>query len=276
MKIDYHVHTAYSDDSQYAMADCVKDAITIGLDEIAITDHVDYGVKSDWDAGKDIVYRDGMPVTNVDYPQWDKELRHLQGQYKNQISIKRGMEFGMQKHTIGQFEKLFARYPFDFIILSVHQIDDQEFWTNDFQSGKTQPMVYDRYYQEILDIISQYKDYSVLGHLDLISRYDQAGPYPFVKVKPVIEKILKQVIADGKGIEVNTSYHRYGLSDMTPSTDILKLYHRLGGTIITIGSDSHKEEHLGAYIEEAKQALKEIGFQYYCTFSQMKPIFHDL
>lgn len=276
MKIDYHVHTAYSDDSQYALADCVKDAITKGLDEIAITDHVDYGVKSDWDSGEDIAYRDGMPIANVDYPKWEKELRHLQNQYKNQISIKMGMEFGMQKHTIGQFKRLFDRYPFDFIILSVHQIDDQEFWTYDFQRGKTQKMFYERYYQEILDIISQYKDYSVLGHLDLISRYDQEGNYPFVKVKPLIEKILSRVIADGKGIEVNTSYHRYGLSDMTPSMDILKLYHQLGGKIITIGSDSHKEEHLGAYIEETKQILKETGFQYYCTFSQMKPIFHDL
>ena len=53
-------------------------------------------------------------------------------------------------------------------------------------------------------------------------------------------KILKTVIADGKGIEVNTSSYRYGLSDLTPSRDILKLYWELGGQILTIGSDSHK------------------------------------
>ena len=46
--------------------------------------------------------------------------------------------------------------------------------------------------------------------------------------------------------------------------------------IITIGSDSHKPEHLGAYINEAKELLKELGFEYYCTFEKMKPIYHKL
>ena len=89
-------------------------------------------------------------------------------------------------------------------------------------------------------------------------------------------KILKIVIQDGKGIEINTSSRRYGLKDSTPSRDILKLYKELGGKIITIGSDSHKIEHLGAYIDEAKELLKEIGFDSFCTFEKMKPSFHQL
>ena len=88
--------------------------------------------------------------------------------------------------------------------------------------------------------------------------------------------IRDSVIADGKGIEFNTSYHRYGLKNTTPSIDILKLYKELGGEIITIGSDSHKPEHLGAYIDEAKGILKEIGFTRFCTFEKMKPIFYEL
>ena len=67
------------------------------------------------------------------------------------------------------------------------------------------------------------------------------------------------MIQDGKGIEINTSSHRYGLKDSTPSRDILKLYKELGGKIITIGSDSHKPEHLGAYIDEAKELSKKFN-----------------
>ena len=127
-----------------------------------------------------------------------------------------------------------------------------------------------------MNVIKKYKNYSVLGHLDLMTRYDEIGNYPFEKVKPIITKILKIVIQDGKGIEINTSSRRYGLKDSTPSRDILKLYKELGGKIITIGSDSHKIEHLGAYIDEAKELLKELGFESYCTFEKMKPIFHQL
>lgn len=48
MLADYHVHTAFSDDSVYPMEKVIRDAISMGLDEICITDHVDYGVKQDW------------------------------------------------------------------------------------------------------------------------------------------------------------------------------------------------------------------------------------
>ncbi|MEE0966608.1 MAG: histidinol-phosphatase HisJ family protein [Bacilli bacterium] len=274
MFLDYHVHTDYSDDSVYLMEDVIKDAITMNMQEIAITDHVDYGIKKDWSEG-DIEYRNGEPIANVDYPKYFKELEYLINKY-DQIKIRKGMEFGIQMHTIPQFENLFNKYDFDFIILSIHQVEDKEFWTGDFQRGRTQKEYNKRYYQELLDVINVYKNYSVLGHLDLIVRYDEEGVYPFEKVKPMIEEILKQVIKDGKGIEINTSYHRYGLKDMTPSRDILKLYRELGGKIITIGSDSHKKEHLGAYIDEAKDELRKLGFQYYCTFEKMKPIYHQL
>ena len=112
--------------------------------------------------------------------------------------------------------------------------------------------------------------------MDLIARYDKAGAYPFAKIKPAVEEILKQVIADGKGIEVNTSSHRYGLRDTMPSADILKLYRDLGGEILTIGSDSHKPEHLGMYIEETKKFLKDLGFRRFCTYEKMQPVFYDL
>ena len=85
------------------------------------------------------------------------------------------------------------------------------------------------------------------------------GPAPFSMIKPAVTEILKRAIQDGKGIEVNTSSHRYGLKDTQPSVDILKLYRSLGGEIITIGSDSHKPEHLGAYIPETQALLRGTG-----------------
>lgn len=276
MFADYHVHTEYSDDSIYPMEDVVKDAIRIGLNEICITDHVDYGIKVDWDSGKEIRYRHGEPFANVDYPRYMEQIKYLQCVYGDKITIKMGLEFGVQTHTIPQYETLFHRYPFDFIILSIHQVENKEFWTQDFQQGRTQQEYNERYYEEMLSVVKTYKDYSVLGHMDLIKRYDKAGLYPFDKIKPMIEEILKIVIADGKGIEVNTSSHRYGLTDSMPSVEILRLYKELGGCIVTIGTDSHAPAHLGTYIGEAKDMLKALGFQSFCTYEKMQPIYHCL
>ena len=276
MIIDYHIHTNYSDDCEYPMEEVVKDAISMGAKEICITDHTDYGVKTDWDSGEEVVYKAGMARLNVDYPRYYEEIIRLQNKYGDKITLKLGMEFGVQMHTMDRYENLFKKYPFDFIILSLHQVKDLEIWCKEFQEGKSWQEYNEQYYQEMFALVQNYKNYSVLGHIDFITRYDDNGIYPFEKVKPIIEEILKTVIADGKGIEVNTSCYRYGLDDLTPSREILRLYRKLGGRIITIGSDSHKKEQLCIYIEKTMQELKKLGFAEYCTYENMKPVFHKL
>lgn len=276
MFADYHVHTEFSDDSTYPMERVIQDAIALGMEEICITDHVDYGVKEDWDSGRPIARRDGAPLANVDYPRYLAEIERLQRVYGDRIRVRAGLECGVQTHTVPQYEALLDRYELDFILLSVHQVEDKEFWTQDFQRGRTQREYNERYYEELLALVKGFKRYSVLGHMDLITRYDQAGAYPYERIRPLAEEILKAVVSDGKGIELNTSYHRYGLKDATPSVEILKLYRSLGGEIITIGSDSHRPEHLGAHIAEGMSLLRELGFRRFCTYERMGAQFHSL
>ncbi len=273
MRCDYHIHTNYSDDSTHKMEDVIKDAIDLGLEEICFTDHVDYGIKIDHDQIE--LSQKENPILNVDYPRYFQEIAKLKAKYNNQITIKSGLEFGIQSHTIGDFEKLYESYEMDFVILSIHQVDDLEFWDYAFQKGKNLEEYTIAYYQEMLSVVSQFNNYSVLGHLDMIVRYSE-GKLPFEKIEGIITKILKIVIARGKGIEINTSSSRYGVDDLTPSRDILRLYKQLGGKIITVGSDSHKRSHLGSGIEQALEQLKAMGFKSYCTFESMTPIFHKI
>lgn len=277
MFCDYHTHTEFSDDSLYDMEACVKDAIELGIKEICFTDHVDYGIKKDWSEG-DIQYRNGEPIANVDYPQYFEKLNFVKEKYKDQITIKTGLEFGVQTHTIEKYKELYTKYDFDFIILSIHQVNDKEFWTYEFQKEYSEVEYYQAYYEEMYNVVQNFHDYSVLGHMDMLKRYDEKDGYnAFQEHKDIITKILQYVIKDGKGIELNTSSIRYGLDDLMPSKDILKLYLELGGTILTIGSDSHSQNNLiNGHIEELKETLKEIGFQQFCTFNKMKPIFNDL
>ena len=282
MYADYHLHTLFSDDGQFSMEEMIEKAISCGLEEICFTDHVDYGIMKDWSEG-DIEYRFDelgrkQPLANVDYPKYFEKLKEAQSLYQNQIRIKKGLEFGIQTHTIPQFETLFDTWKdeLDFILLSIHQVEDKEFWTGDFQEGKTQLEFHRRYYQELYDVMTQYKNYSVLAHLDLISRYDQNGVLDFSYVEDQVREILKLVIHDGKGIEINTSAGRYGLNDTEPSKKILSIYHEYGGRIITTGSDAHNKKNIGEDFPQAHQVLREIGFEEFCTFEKGKPIFHPL
>ncbi len=280
MLADYHIHSIYSDDSEEEMEIIVLSAIEKGFDEICFTDHVDYGVKIEHEEYLKLDdEKKKITNSNVDYPSYFKEIEELQGKYGNRIKIRKGLEFGMQVHTIPQFQNLFNRYEMDFVILSCHQVENREFWTGDFQKGKTSDEYNREYYDEIYKVINKYDNYSILGHLDLIQRYNkefEGDTYPFRKNREIIEKILKKVIKDGKGIEVNTSSFAYGLKDLTPAAEILKMYYELGGKVITVGSDSHRAKDVGRHIIYIYEELKKIGFKYICTFENMKPVFHTL
>lgn len=258
---DYHVHTAFSDDSQAPMEDMVRRALELGLSELCFTEHVDYGVKT---------------VLNCDYPKYFAALERMRDKYRNRITIRAGIEFGVQRETIPRYQADLLQYPFDFVIFSNHQVGNKEFWNGQFQEGKTQAEFHAAYYQAILDVMERYQGYCILGHLDMIKRYDPCGPYPDQAVLPIIEKILRRAIQDGKGIEVNTSSFQYGLQDLTPSRTILELYHKLGGRVLTLGSDAHDPGRLADHFPEVREILREIGFRELCTFEQMRPIFHPL
>ena len=121
---------------------------------------------------------------------------------------------------------------------------------------------------------TSFEHWSVLAHLDLIKRYDPAGILDFPANRDLVAATLEHVIAQDKGIELNTSSIRYGLKDSQPAREILELYRDLGGTIITLGSDSHAPEHLGAYLRHFQKYLASLGFEGFCTYDKMVPTLH--
>ena len=288
MLADYHVHTEFSDDSREPMEEQAKKAVSLGLKEMCFTDHVDYGIKKDWDEG-DIEYRggDGMgtpadkleSMANVDYPKYFEKFSRVKADFAKDIALRCGLEFGVQVGTVPRYEALFEKYAdkLDFVLLSIHQVENKEFWNQDFQQGRSQQEYNERYYQEMYDVMKNFKHYSVLAHLNLISRYDKQGKYPFAAVRDMVAEILKMAIADGKGIELNTSSWHYGLDDTMPARDILRLYKDLGGRIITIGSDAHSTKYLADHLEDARAILRdEIGMKEIYTFEKMEPVRHKL
>lgn len=261
MLADYHIHTNYSEDSSVKMEEYINFAIKKGYGEICFTDHIDYGTPF---------------CFCCDVASYLKEIRALQKKYANIINIKFGMEFGVQAHHKDYFLNIFNNYDFDFILLSFHLIHDKDLWDRSFQKGKSQAQFNREYYEEIYKTVQVYKGYSVLGHLDLIRRYDDFGEYSFKFSKDIIEQILLCAINDNKGIELNTSSFRYKLKDLMPSVEILKFYKELGGKIITIGSDCHYLNDFGYKISEMREFLKSIGYECFCTFDKMNPEFHKL
>ncbi|MBU3107339.1 histidinol-phosphatase HisJ family protein [Clostridium gasigenes] len=264
MFYDYHMHCSYSADSNTPMEDMIEKSIEVGLKEICFTDHVDYDIIDN-------------PNVKVDYNKYFEEIDFFKNKYANAISIKKGIEMGLQSHILDRCSKEIREHDFDFVIGSIHTINKNELFTGDFHKGKTQYEAYEGYYKTLLEIISSFNDYSVLGHLDLIKRY---GNYNNILddslFSDYLEAILKKVIQTDKGIELNTSSFRYNLKDLTPSVNILKMYKDLGGEIITVGSDSHNPGQVAFNFEYVHNILRDIGYKYVCRFDKMNVEFIKL
>lgn len=266
MFFDYHMHCNFSPDSKTSMEDMIETSINLGLKEICFTDHMDYDI---------------MQTSEfvVDYDEYLNKLNLMQEKYRNKISIKKGIELGLQNHLIDRCTNDMNKYKdeFDFALCSVHAIEKSDMYFPDYFENKTQYEAYEQYYLSLLYIAKNYDKYCVLGHFDLVKRY--GGYKELLKDKlfmDIIEEILKTIIHKGKGIEVNTSCFRYNLPDLTPSKDILKLYKDLGGEIITTGSDSHNPSQIACEFNYVYSVLKDIGFNYVCSFDKMKPSFNKI
>ena len=80
----------------------------------------------------------------------------------------------------------------------------------------------------------------------------------------------------GKGLELKTGSCRYGLRQPQPGTDMLRRYHELGGEISTVGTDAHKTQDVGSYLDLASEILQLCGFKYYTIYEKRSPEYHKL
>lgn len=263
---DYHVHTDFSGDCTTPMEDVVKQAISLGLKEIALTDHVDYD----------------FPVPEftfvINYDEYLITFNKIKEKYQDYIDLLLGVEIGFQAHVKEDIEKLCAKYPFDFVICSTHAADNLDLYNGDFFEGKNQKYAYLRYFENVLENVKNFNNYDVYGHIDYITRYGgyENKSLSYYDYKDIIDSILKTLIHNNCGIEINTSGYRYGLNQMHPQLSILKRYKELGGEIITVGSDSHIPNDLCSNFNLAYDALKNVGFKHITTFKNRKPKFIDI
>lgn len=256
--IDYHMHTYFSGDSQANPREHVLQAIQMNLDEICFTDHRDFDYPID--------------SFELDIDSYYQEIKQLQEEFQDQIKIKWGIEMGLDLDHEKEINDLINKYPFDFVIGSIHVIHHQEFYYGDFFKGKTKEQSHREFFEETLKCVQTFDCFNVLGHIDYIVRY---GPYQDKTVdhrlyQDIIDEIFLTLIKKNKGIEVNTSGYRDLKTCGFPNYEQVQRFYDLGGRIITIGTDSHTSDRVGQHCHEVAKKYQEIGFEDVSTFTQRK------
>lgn len=259
---DFHMHSRVSFDGHDTGEALAKAALAAGLKEICFTDHIDYDPLGQ------------MGKLDFDTAAYNAEYDHLE---IPGLLIRRGMEFGMDVHNVQQFKEDLKRRHFDFVLGSIHFVDDLDVYYPQYWSGKTVFQAERRYLEATLESVRLHDDFDVLAHLTYIGKttaHHAPRCVPFDEHRELIDEILKVLVSKGKGMEINTSgVDRCG--GFLPTADYFRRFRELGGEIVTIGSDAHRTDRVGQYSYEACDILKDI-FGYVCTFENRRAVFHKL
>lgn len=261
---DLHTHCTLSFDGKSSAEDMVKRAVELGIKHYALTDHIDLGEFPDPDFDLEATVNGAR-----------EQIPALQKKYAGSTELLYGVELGQAVHDRELTEKLLAENDYDFVIGSTHFIRGHEdFYFLDYADTDVTALMR-LYFEELLET-AEYGRFDVMGHITYPLRYitgDHGIEVDLSQFGSIIDEILRTIIKNGKGIEINTSGLRQKFGRMFPDADIVKRYRELGGRILTTGSDAHCTADLGKGIAEGISAARECGFTEITIFRKRIPEF---
>jgi histidinol-phosphatase (PHP family) len=236
-------------------------AVENGLSVIAFTDHfdVDFFERHNLDTRQKTSYEDIVYAREV---------------FADKITVMSGIEMGQPTYDIALTEKSLARYEYDFVIGSIHNVrGHKDFYDLDYRAADLDA-IFKQYYDE-LDEMVEWGKFDVVGHINYFERYaaKQGVALDVKKYYPRLSDLFIKLIAKGKGIEVNTAGLFAPVGKPQADEEVLRLYKGLGGKIVTIGSDSHQKENIGRGNEQAQELLRRVGFEYVTVYEDRTPRF---
>lgn len=271
VRSDCHMHTRFSTDSEASVRGMLDAALEKGLEAVCITDHMDLDFPPQ--EGEDTAH--GETPFLFDADAYFRTLNPAKEVYSGRLDVRIGIEIGLQPHLGARYRDLVNKYPFDYVIGSVHLIRGLDPYYGKLFEGRPDAEAYREAFVETFHCLEGVSDFDALGHLDYVVRYGkhQAEEYSYRMFADEIDAVLTKLIDMGKALELNTAGLKYGLGFPNPHPDVLRRYRELGGEMITVGADGHRPEHVAWDYDRAGEILKYCGFRYYTEFIGRKPSF---
>ncbi len=255
---DYHVHTTQSADCSTPIAASCEAAIRAGVTEIAFTDHIEHEPAD-------------MSYGFFDYTTYLRDLESARDRYGDRLVILAGAEVDFNTGIASEVEDFLGRTTFDFVIGSVHYGEAGEIIFPDYFDQRTIDDMMKPYFEQI-QAAAESGWFDTIGHIDLPKRYrplDHAA-YDPLALGADLDHALTAIIEAGMSFEINTSGLRQPPKTSMPGPRIVGRYVELGGSLITMGSDSHVPETIGAGFERTFAMLRLCGISGVSSFRQRR------
>ncbi len=255
---DYHMHTYLCGHANGQPEDYVKQAIKIGLKEIGFSDHAPL-----------VSHKDPTIAMSLkELPVYHKLIDEMQAKYGKVIIIRRGIEADYIAGFEDKTKKVLERNSYDYIIGSVHFIEDWGF-DNPIQRYKWDEVDVNAVYKSYFGLLrkaAQSKMFDIMAHVDLVKKF---GDRATLSMKKEVERTAEVFKSSGAAIEINTSGLFKKAHEMYPSLDHLEIYAKFKVPIV-FGSDAHSPAQVGRAFDEARTLAKKAGYKKYALFEKRK------
>lgn len=273
--IDCHTHTNNSPDGESCPDAMALKAASLGLSAYAITDHCEVNRWFSYE------YYNNAPNEYDTYgfgESFEKSMSdntRLKNKYSGRLNVLCGIELGQAVQKLALSDEIISDKRLDFVIGSIHQIIDcDDFAFLKYDNENVYPYL-DEYFNELYKLCVWDK-LDILAHLTYPLRYitgEQCIEVDMTRYEEIIRQCFKTLIQNGKGIEINTSGYRQKYGKPLPDLYWVKLFHEMGGEIISLGSDAHRTSDLGKNLSDGAELALSAGFKYLCYFQERKPHF---
>lgn len=262
---NYHMHSKYCD-GYGEITDYTQEAIIRGMNSIGMSSHAP------------VPFKNTYTIKPSELASYVADVRHAQEQYRGQIEIALGAEIdvipGLQEH----YQTMVIPHGFDYFIGSVHHIgidpvngDPWEFddgpehfeagW-QEIYSGNFRKMAEEFYISEQL-VPTFVEGVAIVGHMDRIKRFNYHHRYFHEEEQWYRDLVFATIDVYAKTdiiVELNTAGWRTPTGDAFPSDWVCQGCHDRG-IRMTINTDAHRPEHMGADHFRAIERLQHAGYR---------------
>ncbi len=255
--LDYHLHSNFSSDSQVTIPEICSAAIQRGIPEIGLSEHFDNHP------------REKASHDHFRPEAWWNEIEQVRKKMDGRLTVRAGLEAGEPHRFPNETSALVEKYPFDYIIGSLHYVGELFMFDQDYLTCHSKDEVLEHYFIE-LEEMTRHPIFDVLGHFDLPVRnaghlwngYDPSDYAEFIR------PVLKHCIDHGIALDVNVAGLRKPAQNIMPDPKILVWYREMGGERVTLGSDAHAAEQVGLHLDQAVHAIQAAGLKWVTQFEQ--------
>ena len=241
--IDYHLHVVAHGDRPMTVENIIaycEVAKERGIVQMGITEHDRY-------------------LDEIDLAAF-QEAREL----SQDVGLRLGIEIDFVPGAEDRMDSDASALPFDYVIGSVHRVDEEEV---DRASDQT---IYERY--ETYDLYEAYYAnvrksalsgrFEVLGHPDLIKIFRH---FPDRDIAPILEETADAVAESGIVVDVNAAGLRKPVGEIYPARNFLEMFYRRGVPII-LSSDAHAPDQVAMGYDKSLALVHDVGYREVATF----------